>query len=58
MGVLIDEVFTEISTPPANTDGKESQQSESTYGQTAESEIALCDQIMRIQKRQLRLIAD
>lgn len=58
MGVLIDEVFTEVSTPPANTEGEETQQSESTCAQAAESEVALCNQIKRLQKRQLRLIAD
>ena len=58
MGVLIDEVFTEVSTPPANAEGEETQQSESTCAQTAESDVAMCDQIKRLQRRHLRLIAD
>lgn len=58
MGVLIDEVFTEVGTPAANTEGEKTQQSESTGAQEAESEVALCDQIKHLQKRQLRLVAD
>ena len=58
MGVLIDEVFTEVSPPSGKIADGEDHQSEAANAQDAESGISLCDQIMHLQKRQLRLVAD
>jgi len=58
MGVLIDEVFTEVSSPSTQTETAEDRQTEPSGVPAASTEITLCDQIRRLQKRQLRLIAD
>ena len=58
MGVLIDEVYTEVSNPPGETPGEDRPQGESACIINKESEKMLCDQITRLEKRQLRLLAD
>lgn len=58
MGVSIDEVYTEVSNPRSRTNGEDQPQGESAGIMDTKSEEMLCDQITRLEKRQLRLLAD
>jgi hypothetical protein len=58
MGVLIDEVYTEVSNQRGETPREDRPQVESACIMDKESEKMLCDQITRLIKRQLRLAAD
>lgn len=58
MGVSIDEVYTEVSNPLGRANGEDQPQGESASIMDTESEKMLCDRITRLEKRQLRLLAD
>lgn len=58
MGVVIDEITSEVAAPPVNDNEGESERNKSVSPQTDVSEIAMSEQFQRMQKRQLRLSAD
>lgn len=58
MGVSIDEVYTEVSNHQGRPNGEDRPPGESASIMDTESEKMLCDQITRLEKRQLRLLAD
>lgn len=56
MGVVIDDIFTEVEGPTGGTGGQEQPRTESAVEE--ESDLMLLDRINRLEKRQLRLLAD
>jgi len=58
MSVVIDDVFTEIDNPQGGTNAAAQPPIDSSNLQDRESEKMLYDQIQRLEKRQLRLLAD
>ena len=58
MGVVIDDVFTEIENLEGGKNTEAQPPCESSNIQDRESEKMLYDQIQRLEKRQLRLLAD
>jgi len=58
MGIVIDEITSEVAVPSVNDNEGESERNESVSPQTDVSEIAMSEQFQRMQKRQLRLSAD
>jgi len=58
MGIMIDEVSAEVESATSGTGAGEHPQNESAGRKESGSEIMLSDQINRLEKRQLRLLAD
>jgi len=58
MSVTIDEVSAEVTNAPGATSAEEEPRSESAGCKDRESEMMLHDQIYRLEKRRLRLLAD
>jgi len=58
MSVMIDEVSAEVTNASGATSAEEEPRSESAGRNDRESEMMLYDQIHRLEKRQLRLLAD
>jgi len=58
MSLVIDDVFTEIDNFEGKTNENAKPPCESSNIQDRESEKILYDQIQRLEKRQLRLLAD
>jgi hypothetical protein len=56
MAVVIDDFFTEVETSRGEREGGERSQSQSAIEE--ESDMMLLDRIGRLEKRQLRLLAD
>jgi len=58
MGVVFDEIFSEITTPPDISEKEGSRRNETGSEQVHETDAGLCQQLDRINKRQSRLTAD
>ena len=58
MGVVFDEIISEITTPPAISEEGRNRQNETGYAQAHETDAELCQRLDRVNKRQSRLIAD
>ena len=58
MGVVFDEIITEVEAPATTGDANEGAVASSAGSPSTESEAELCQRLSRLNERQCRLVAD